>query len=399
MQAFPVNRRRNMRSCEICGSKSFEPLHAQKFFVAGEDQPFQYTVAACNDCGFIFAFDIPSQEQYERYYNLNTKYMYNQGDIPDGLKKLHHDSFRLIEHFLEKNMPQIRYDALKIIDIGCSTGYLLHIFKELGYKNVLGLEPSPECCAIANDRYSIRVIPQTLSQFRIDDTYAVIILSGVLEHIHDLSDNLSRVSTLLGDNGFLFVMVPDAEHFSITPREPFHEFSIEHINFFTQTSLSNLLGKYCLMNEYAESIEVGFYDSYALATMWKKTDRQVPIKKDTSGIMKIKQYIKVSEEALNILKEKIDELVRTQEAIAIWGVGSLTSRLLSNTDLGKTNIKIFVDRNKSLQGKKIKGIEIVSPDLLQGQDLTVFISSYVYREEIKKALKEELHYKGQIVLP
>jgi SAM-dependent methyltransferase len=388
-----------MRSCEVCSSNSFEHLHTQKFYIVGEDQTFQYTVAACNDCGFIFAFDIPSQEQYERYYNLNTKYTYNQGDVPDGLKKLHHDSFRLIEHFLKKNMPQIRYGAIKIIDIGCSTGYLLHIFKEHGYSNILGLEPSQECCEIAKVRYGIKVIPQTLSQYRTDDTYDLIIMSGVLEHIHDLFDNLSWVSTLLGGNGFLFVMVPDAEHFSTNPREPFHEFSLEHINFFTQTSLSNLLGKYRLINEYAESIEIGFYDSYALATIWKKTDSQVPIEKDISGLLKIKQYIKISEEALKVLKEKIDELVRTQEEVAIWGVGSLTSRLLSNTNLGKANIMVFVDRNKDLQGKKINGIEIASPDLLLDQDLTVFISSYVYRDEIKKMLKEDLHYKGRIVLP
>jgi SAM-dependent methyltransferase len=388
-----------MRSCEVCGSNSFEHLHTQKFFIAGEDQPFQYTVATCNDCGFIFAFDVPSQEQYERYYNLNTKYTYNQGDVPDGLKKLHHDSFRLIENFLKKNTPQIKYDALKIIDIGCSTGYLLQIFKEHEYRNILGLEPSLECCEIANDRYGIRVISQTLSQYRTDDTYDLILMSGVLEHIHDLSDNLSRVSTLLGENGFLFVMVPDAEHFSSNPREPFHEFSLEHINFFTQTSLSNLLGKYGLVKEYAESIEVSFYDSHALATIWKKADGQVTVQKDISGILKIKQYTQVSEEALKVLKGKIAELVKTQEEVAIWGVGSLTSRLLSNTNLEKANIKFFVDRNKGLQGRKMMGVEIVSPEMLFGKDLTVFISSYVYRDEIKKILKEDLHYKGRIVLP
>jgi 2-polyprenyl-3-methyl-5-hydroxy-6-metoxy-1,4-benzoquinol methylase len=398
---YPVSneKRKEYRSCEICGSNSFEQLHRQKFFISGEDQPFQYRVAACNNCGFIFAFDIPSQEQYERYYNLNTRYIYNQGDIPDGLKKLHHDSFRLIEKFLKTNMSQIRYDTLKIIDIGCSTGNLLHIFKEHGYNNIFGLEPSQGCCLIANRRYGIRAIPQALSQYRTDDTYDLIIMSGVLEHIHDISDNLSRISALLKGNGFLFIMVPDVERFSTNPREPFHEFSLEHINFFTQTSLTNLLGKYRLTNKYSKSIEAPLYDSYALATIWGKTDLQMPIQKDMSGILKIKRYIKRSEEALKVLKEKIGELVRTQEEIAIWGVGSLTSRLLANTNLGKANIKVFVDRNKDLQGRKISGIEIASPDLLLDRDLTVFISSYVYRDEIKKMLKEELHYKGRIVLP
>ncbi|MDB9822147.1 class I SAM-dependent methyltransferase [Deltaproteobacteria bacterium] len=389
-----------MRACEVCNSISIEQIHTQKFIVPDEENIFSYTVAACKNCGFIFAVDIPSQEQYEKYYKLNTRYIYkaDKGIVPEGIRKIHYDSFSLIEGFLKENNPFINKETFRILDIGCSTGYLLHIFKERGYKNILGLDPAQECAEIAHKLYGIKVISCPLSQYVTNDQYDLIIMSGVLEHINDISDNLSMVSALLKDDGILFVMVPDAENFSADPCEPFHEFSLEHTNFITKNSLSNLMGKHGFINKLTESIEIRHYDSYALATFWVKTWTKMSIRNDISGILKVKQYISRSSKKLKTLQDKIEKLVESQEKVAVWGVGSLTSRLLATTNLGKANIEAFVDSNPSLHGRKIKGIEIVYPQSLLGKNLTVFISTYVYSNVIKNILINKYHFQGKIVL-
>lgn len=389
-----------MRACEICNSTTLEHVHTQKFLIPDKENLFSYSYVACKNCGFIFAVDIPSQEQYEEYYKSNSRYTYkaDEGILPEGLRKIHHDSFDLIDGLLKRNRPPINKDAFKIIDVGCSTAHLLHVFKERGYNNILGLDPAKECSEIAHKLYGIRVISYPLSQYMSNDQYDLIIMAGVLEHIYDISGSLSRISALLKDDGILFVMVPDAENFSTNPCEPFHEFSLEHINFFTKTSLSNLMGRYGLINKYTGSIKLQYYDSYALATFWVKAEAKISIKKDVSGLPKIKQYISKSSNRLKPLQGKIEKLVKTQERVVIWGVGSLISRLLASSNLGNANIISFVDSNPALHGKKIKGIEIVSPKSLVGKDLTVFISTYVCRDEIKKILVDGYHFQGNIIL-
>ncbi len=385
------------RRCEICGSVQFEDLHDQNFYVNDEVKPLSYSVVACENCGFVFATNIPSQKQYESYYNENTKYTYDEGVIPDDLKKLHQNSFALIDNHLQGKNNGNRKEC-KIIDIGCSTGSLLGVFKSNGYSDLIGLEPSEECCKIAESECDVKVMPCSLQQYESENKYDIAILTGVLEHIRDLSDNLAMVSSFLKDNGLLYVVVPDADNFSPDPQEPFHEFSIEHINFFTAKSLSNLVGKHGYKRVYSESVPVKLYDSQALMSLWIKTNDNISIEKDVSGSQKVEEYISRSTTKQRPLRDLIKNLVDSQEELVVWGVGSLTSRLLMNTDLGQANISNFVDSNKGLHGKKIKGIEVAAPQVLKGKDLTVLISSSVYGKEIKNILSQDYNYKGKVIL-
>jgi hypothetical protein len=155
---------------------------------------------------------------------------------------------------------------------------------------------------------------------------------------------------------------------------------------------------HCFIEEVVTSITTDFYDSYAIAGIWRKKDHRNEIKKELSGVMKIKEYIMRSYENMKSVEEKINTLLETREEVAVWGVGSLTSRLLANTNLGKANIKFFVDSNSSLHGNKIKGIEIARPESLMGKSLTVFVSSHVYGNEIKRILMDNFHYGGRIIV-
>ena len=75
----------------------------------------------------------------------------------------------------------------------------------------------------------------------------------------------------------------------------------------------------------------------------------------------------------------------------IWGGGIHSINLLKNTDIiSLLNVKYIVDKNEKLIGKKINGIEIISFEKLKKIDFnTFFISSYEFREEIKKEIEEK----------
>ncbi|MDA8078186.1 MAG: class I SAM-dependent methyltransferase [Nitrospiraceae bacterium] len=387
-----------MRICEVCGAGDHERMHTQKFFIAGEVRPFHYDVSACRTCGFLFADEVPSQEEYERYYNLNSRYAYDRGDIPEGIKDLHRDIFRFVDGYLTRNRAQNSPASFRILDIGCSTGHLLHVLDENGYHNVLGIEPASECSSLAKDLYGIRVISSPLSGFVSSTPFDLVIMSGVLEHMRDLFGTLSLVSSLMAEGGALLTIVPDAERFSPEPREPFHEFSLEHINYFTPTSLTNLMRKFGIGRRQTESFKVDLYDSHALAAIWEKTNGGGSMRKDESGPTLLREYILASSRRMETLHSLIDALVLSQEEVVIWGAGSLTGRLFASTNLGKAKIRMIVDRNRGLHGKTLNGISIVSPEILEGSIHTVFISSYVYGDEIRRAL-ERCHHRGRVILP
>lgn len=387
------------RKCEICKSKKFVRLHQQKFILEN-NYLFSYAVVTCKKCGFVFASNLPSTKKLEKFYKKNSKYAYkhDQGELPDDAKKLHLESFKMVNHYLKKNIFDFNKSSIKILDIGCATGYLLNVFKKKGYKNLLGIDPSPECSILAKKMYSIEVLPLTLSEYKTKEKFDLIILASVMEHLNDLENNLSKISQMLKETGAVFISVPDGDNFGKIFREPFLEFSLEHINFFTKNSLTNLFSKYGLKNIKFSSLALNSYGGYALNSLWLNSKLRKKITYDKVGKMKIISYIKKSEKKLESVKLKIKKLIKSGEEIVIWGLGSLTSRLLATTDLRKSNIKFFVDSNTNQQGKTVNKLLVKSPDVLKKQNITVFVSTYIYGKEIKKILLNKYNFKGKIIL-
>lgn len=387
------------RNCEICGSKKYDLLHKQKF-VLEKNYLFSYNVVACQNCGFIFASKLPTPKKLEKFYKENIKYAYQHqyGNSPNYIQKFHLDSFKMVDSYLKYHYPKLNRTTLRILDIGCATGYLLFVFKKNQYKNLLGIDPSAECSILAEKLYNIRVLPLTLSEYQPKEKFDLIILASVMEHMSELENNLLKASSLLKENGTMFISVPDGDNFGRILHEPFLEFSLEHINYFTKNSLKNLLSKYGLENIEFNSFAVDVYGGYALNSLWKKSGQKNSFIFDKAGKRNVISYIKKSSRKLILINNKIKKLVKSKEKIIIWGVGSLTSRLLATTDLKKTNIEFFVDSNVNQQGKIVNNLQVKSPEVLKKQKTTVLVSTYIFRKEIKKILLSKYNFKGKIIL-
>jgi 2-polyprenyl-3-methyl-5-hydroxy-6-metoxy-1,4-benzoquinol methylase len=386
-------------SCQICEGRRFETLHRQEFVLPG-DVRTRYTIAACLDCGFVFAHDLPSAEQYEAYYRSNLKYTYEGSrDAANALFAIHQGSFELVDGYLSRNERNLHGRDSRILYIGCSTGELLALFQRNGYRHLEGVDPTPECSQIAKELYGIDVRTAVLSELAPESQYDIVLLANVLEHIPNLREPMQRVASFMKDDGLLFVQVPDASHFGDEMREPFLEFSVEHINYFTETSLANLLGASGLVRADLRHDVVRYKGVHypVITSLWqKKSGAPMPaIVKDASA--SVRSYIAKSEARLAELNRTVDALVESGEPVVIWGVGSLTARLLATTRLGEANIIVFVDSNSGHLGKQLVGRTIAAPSSLAGREVTVLISSFVYGAEIRMTLERELHYTGRIV--
>ena len=337
------------RPCPICGSGKYKSLFVQRF-ASG----LTHNIVSCKKCNFVFVNNTPTQKDYNKYYKIMSKYELERDQV------LHKDYKNIISKFCLKSS--------KVLDIGCSTGHLLYLLKESGYKKLLGIDPSPTCKKIAWDKFRVEVKTSTISTFTENKKYDLIILAMVLEHLSDIKISLSKIKNLTNKNGFIFISVPDAANFHNGFEEAFGEFSVEHINFFSSKYLFNLMDDYSCV--YMESKDNN------LLSLWKRT---YPLRES------IDKYIKVSKYKLGGIKKVIDE---SPSKILVWGAGSLTQRLLNSTNLQNKTIKI-IDSDSKLWGKSLGGIEIISPDQIKNYKYPILISSYKFRDEISEYIKSK----------
>lgn len=381
-----------MRACEICGGAELETLHRQHFLFPGLAQPVHYDVVACRGCGFAYANDIPDQATLNQFYQGVEHHLH--AELPVGLERIHADFFRFVREHTHLNTSD------PVLDIGSGMGHFLRQFQRAGFQSLLGMEPSPAAAELGQRTYGLEIRGGTLDSFASDERFKLISLCGVLEHIADLRGSVAKISALLEDRGYLFLAVPDVLSFGAAPpTEPFLEFALEHINFFSPTSLDNLL-----LTAGFERVEVisqhnDFYDNHYLLALYRKSSAAVGhLRHDAESAASLGRYVAFSRQALAPVEEQAAKLVASGEPLIIWGAGGLTSRLLCDTPLGKANICAIVDRNRALHGKPLLGVSIAAPDcVLEHPGATVFIASTTYAEEIRRSLLEHYRWQGNII--
>ena len=382
------------RLCPICSSTEKTHLYEQNFNNKAISLMESYDVVACRDCGFAFADNIPSQEEFDSYYAGMSKYEFNHND--GVVSSAYIDHFNKIVDFI---IPHLDDKNARIVDIGCSTGCLLSLFKQKGYTNLLGVDPSPSCVRTVKELYDIDSVVNTISDFYDDEGFDLIILSAVLEHIVDFDDSLRKIRSLLKDRGLLFIEIPDAERFDSFITAPFQQFSVEHINYFSQYSIRNLLSMFSFqtldMQQHENKVnQIIDPDIFNISS--KTEEKNCEIIRDDISELKIRDYINQCSKIDAEVKETIRAQLSDKDKIIVWGTGTHTLRLIgSGLELSK--VSYFVDSNKRYVGKKLNGIDIRLPGDIREQDIPILISTYSYQQEIADQIRNELRLNNEIV--
>ena len=381
------------RYCPICSSSEKTFLYNQKFNNNTISLMENYDVVVCKDCGFVYADNVPSQTDFNNYYATMSKYEF---DYKDGL--VSHDYLVHFTKIVEFLIPHINDKNAKILDIGCSTGALLSTLKSYGYYNVSGIDPSASCVKTVKELYNIEATANNISDFNTNENFDVIILSAVLEHLVDFNSSMQKIRSLLKHHGLLFIEVPDAERFDSYIFTPFQQFSFEHINYFSQHSIKNLLSKFCFeiidMQNNENRINQTI-DPDILIALRKSNKNDFKITKDFICELRIRNYISECSEIDLEVKRIIQEKLSNKNKIIVWGVGTHTQRLVGS-GLDVSRILYFVDSNTRYRGKKIHGIEIKLPNDIK-EDVPILISTYSYQEEIAYQIKQVLKISNEII--
>lgn len=380
------------RKCAVCNHDESYIIHQEQFReIIGINRPnYTHNVRICKNCGFVYISPVVGDDELRDYYTYMSLYECATHDGSVQIEDIHryHRQFTFIHNYIKKN----RLQALQVLDIGCSTGYLLSLFKKNGY-NVLGVDPSHKCKEIALEKYRINLKTGVFDNITFqNEKYDAVILSHVLEHIVDLSGFVLKIRSILSPEGIVYIEVPDVQNIIV----PFGYFSFEHINYFSMASLTNLMTKFKFtLEEFGKSkIEKeGKYAPSVIYGIFKKSERSIgPVfKNDYEMSMKSIQNYKIKEVTKKIT-EDFEEIFTRYHRIAFFGGGTHTSRILSLLkDEYFDKIKIIFDNNPKKNNTSLNGIKVSLPftDKNKYKEIAdaIIISSLASESEIYEQIK------------
>lgn len=158
----------------------------------------------------------PKEDKLSEYYQ-SEDYISHTDTRRNLLEQVYHIVRR---HALKKKLNLINSFASsekKLLDVGCGTGDFLKAAKDNNW-SVLGIEPNPEARKIANTKTNNSVYDITQLLELEANSFDVITLWHVLEHLPKLEQHLQIFNRLLKPNGHLVIAVPnyksyDAEYY------------------------------------------------------------------------------------------------------------------------------------------------------------------------------------------
>ncbi len=222
------------------------------------DQRGEFQALDCVVCGFVHAVPLPSSEELAEFYqskfyesDRKVDYFEAQAAQKDWWHELFGERLAAFESELGRKG--------RVLDLGCGPGFFLAFAKEQGWETV-GVEPSEKASAFARDELELTVYNQgfeTLDSGALGQ-FDVVYSHGVIEHLQSPKTFLDLASSLLGNDGLLFVnCANDFNPFQKALREtqdyPCWWFvPPEHLNYFTVTSL----GKFVEANGFAVSNQI-----------------------------------------------------------------------------------------------------------------------------------------------
>ncbi|MFM2136204.1 MAG: hypothetical protein RL021_1604 [Bacteroidota bacterium] len=194
----------NLLNCPVCEGSSFEIHHTSTdYTVSGKT----FDVQKCNSCGFLFTNPRPSQAEIGPFYE-SKDYISHSNSKKGLFNKVYQQVRDIAIHQKTDLISKLTgLDGLSLLDIGCGTGEFLAGCKAKGW-SVRGVEPGNAAREQAITNHGLQVTGEEYLN-KSTDSYDVITMWHVLEHVHDLNPRIDQVYRLLKREGVLIIAVPN----------------------------------------------------------------------------------------------------------------------------------------------------------------------------------------------
>jgi len=266
---------------------------------------------------------------------------------------------------------------------------------------VLGSDPSPGCVYAAQQFYGVPALVSTVfTAPQPEQPFDFLILIGVMEHLRDLDRAVDQFRRLLRTGGRVYLEVPDASRYISRTDAPFQEFSVEHVNFFSARSLTNLMHA-CGFHELSTGLVVRPQNEItcpAVYGIYERSSGSAPIERDNKTETGLRAYIEGCQAADVRIRLRIEQALSPGERMIVWGVGTHTLRLLATGGLDLSKIALFVDSNPKYQNQNVHGVRVIAPAELKDHKEPILISSRGFQREIQHQIRQELGLSNPLIL-
>ena len=305
-------------------------------------------------------------------------------------------SFR--EHFVTATKNYVKEFKLKpkksyIIDIGSNDGVALKPFKDLGFKNILGVEPAKNLAKLAN-KNKIKTFNGFLDKKnikKIKKNADLILASNVFAHSDNLKEMAECMIHLLSKKGTIIIEV---QYLMNTLKDlTFDNIYHEHYNYWSLISLINFFKQFQVKVFKAEKIST----HGGSIRIYIKKDKNIKIEKSVKelikeeekfGIKDFKTYQDFGEKVYKIRENVIKNLKilkKNKETIVGYGAPAKATTALNFFGISK-EIDYIVEDNKMKHNKFVPGVKIpiYSKDKILKKKPLVLVLAWNFFKEIKK---------------
>ncbi len=284
-----------------------------------------------------------------------------------------------------------------IIDVGSNDGVALKPFKDLNFKNILGIEPAKNLAKLAN-KNKIKTFNGFLTKKnikKIKKNADLILASNVFAHSDNLKEMAECMINLLSKKGTIIIEI---QYLLNTLQDlTFDNIYHEHYNYWSITSLINFFNQFKVKIFRAEKINThgGSLRIYIKKDKKVKIENSVKtlvIEEEKYGIKNIKTYQnfgrKVYEIRENFIKN-INKLRKRKKTIIGFGAPAKATTLLNFFGI-KKQIDYIVEDNSFKHNKIIPGvgIPIYSKKKIKEKSPTVLVLAWNFYDDIKSNNKK-----------
>jgi len=208
--------------CKICGNNDDNRPYKPREMMLGLRDEHSYF--ECAKCGCLQIESVP--ENLPTYYPENY-YSYKKTGTSNLLKKQlirFRDQYAvagksLIGHLIYFSSPEPKLNTLKslnlektsrIMDVGCGAGNLLYSLKEIGFENLLGIDPFND----DDIKYENGLTIEKKSLHEVNGEWDLIMFHHSFEHVYDQHEVLQKVHKLLASNGSCLIRIPTVSSYA-----------------------------------------------------------------------------------------------------------------------------------------------------------------------------------------
>ena len=270
------------KECQCCELKEMESI----------GQFGEYEQLVCSGCGYV-RFVHGSEAVNHTLYEADTDYnddLNVANDFQDFIQWNHNKA----QQFMQEKYPDAR---ASVLDVGCFSGFFVKKLLQLGF-NARGIDFNNKALEFGKKQYELdKAISNETLQDLLEQglKFDVITLFEVIEHLENIAEVLTQISSLLKKGGVIIISTPNSK----MCWRPALDFPPHHLSRFTPEALRS-----CVTHHGFQSVRLlEQMSSYDLIRNYVGTFFRE--KKNTSlrgGAFKTNSWIRLLRIAMNKLK-------------------------------------------------------------------------------------------------